>query len=77
MSDPRAELQQTNCLLKIASENILGHSRQAEVLSSQGRTVTETCRDIGIKESNYNYNYYAYVYVYVYVNVCNNVYDYY
>jgi putative transposase len=35
------------------AEQIIGHLRQAEVLSSQGRSVSEICRDIGITENTY------------------------
>ena len=34
-------------------EQIIRDLRQAEVLSSQGRSVSEICRDIGITENTY------------------------
>ena len=34
-------------------EQIIRHLRQAEVLSSQGRSVSEICRDIGVTENTY------------------------
>ena len=34
-------------------EQIIRHPRQAEVLSSQGRNVSEICREIGITENTY------------------------
>ncbi len=34
-------------------EQIIRHLRQAEVLSSQGRNVSEICREIGITENTY------------------------
>jgi len=34
-------------------EQIIRHLRQAEVLSSQGRSVSEICREIGVTENTY------------------------
>jgi putative transposase len=34
-------------------EQIIRHLRQAEVLSSQGRNVSEICREIGVTENTY------------------------
>lgn len=34
-------------------EQIIRHLRQAEVLSSQGRSVPEICREIGVTENTY------------------------
>jgi len=34
-------------------EQIIRHLRQAEVLSSQGMSVSEVCREIGISENTY------------------------
>jgi len=34
-------------------EQIIRHLRQAEVLSSQGRSVPEICREIGVKANTY------------------------
>ncbi len=34
-------------------EQIIRHLRQAEVLSSQGRSVSEICREIGVTENAY------------------------
>ncbi len=34
-------------------EQIIRHLRQAEVLSSQNRSVSEICREIGISENTY------------------------
>ena len=34
-------------------EQIINHLREAEVLLSQGRTVGEVCRQIGISEQSY------------------------
>jgi putative transposase len=38
---------------RYSPEQIIRHLRQAEVLSSQGRSVSELCRDIGITENTY------------------------
>ncbi len=38
---------------RTSPEQIIRHLRQAEVLSSQGRSVSERCRDIGITENTY------------------------
>ena len=38
---------------RYSPEQIIRHLRQAEVLSSQGRSVSEICRDIGITENTY------------------------
>ena len=38
---------------RYTSEQIIRHLRQAEVLSSQGRSVSEICREIGITENTY------------------------
>jgi len=34
-------------------EQIIRHLRQAEVLSSQGRSVSEICREIGVTQNTY------------------------
>jgi len=34
-------------------EQIIRHLRQAEVLASQGRNVSEICREIGVTENTY------------------------
>ena len=34
-------------------EQIINHLREADVLSAQGRTIAEICRDIGISEQSY------------------------
>ena len=34
-------------------EQIIRHLRQAEVLSSQGRSISEICREIGVSENTY------------------------
>jgi putative transposase len=34
-------------------EQIIRHLRQAEVLTSQGRSVSEICREIGVTENTY------------------------
>ena len=34
-------------------EQIIRHLRQAEVLTSQGRRVSEICREIGVTENTY------------------------
>jgi putative transposase len=36
---------------RTSPEQIIRHLRQPEVLSSQGRSVSEICRDIGITEN--------------------------
>lgn len=38
---------------RYTAEQIIRYLRQAEVLSSQGRSVSEICRDIGITENTY------------------------
>jgi len=38
---------------RYTAEQIIRHLRQAEVLSSQGRSVSEICREIGITENTY------------------------
>lgn len=38
---------------RYSPEQIIRDLRQAEVLSSQGRSVSEICRDIGITENTY------------------------
>ena len=38
---------------RYSSEQVIRQLRQAEVLSSQGRSVSEICRDIGITENTY------------------------
>lgn len=38
---------------RTSPEQIIRHLRQAEVLSSQGRSVSEICREIGITENTY------------------------
>lgn len=38
---------------RFTAEQIIRHLRQAEVLSSQGRNVSEICREIGITENTY------------------------
>ncbi len=38
---------------RYSPEQIIRDLRQAEVLSSQGRNVSEICRDIGITENTY------------------------
>jgi putative transposase len=38
---------------RYSPDQIIRHLRQAEVLSSQGRNVSEICRDIGITENTY------------------------
>jgi len=38
---------------RYTSEQIIRYLRQAEVLSSQGRSVSEICREIGITENTY------------------------
>jgi transposase-like protein len=38
---------------RYTSEQIIRHLRQAEVLSSQHRSVQEICRDIGVSENTY------------------------
>ena len=38
---------------RYSPEQIIRQLRQAEVLSSQGRGVSEICRDIGITENTY------------------------
>jgi len=34
-------------------EQIIRHLRQAEVLSSQGRSISEICRELGVTENTY------------------------
>ena len=38
---------------RTSPEEIIRHLRQAEVLSFQGRSVSEICREIGITENTY------------------------
>jgi len=38
---------------RYTAEQIIKHLRQAEVLSSQGRNVSEICREIGVTENTY------------------------
>ncbi len=38
---------------RYSPEQIIRDLRQAEVLSSQGRSVSEICRDIGVTENTY------------------------
>lgn len=38
---------------RYSPEQVIRQLRQAEVLSSQGRSVSEICRDIGITENTY------------------------
>jgi len=38
---------------RYSPEQIIRHLRQAEVLSSQGRSVSEICREIGVTENTY------------------------
>ena len=38
---------------RYTAEQIIRHLRQAEVLSSQGRNVSEICREIGVTENTY------------------------
>jgi len=38
---------------RYTAEQIIRHLRQAEVLSSQGRNVSEMCREIGVTENTY------------------------
>lgn len=38
---------------RFTAEQIIRHLRQAEVLSSQGRNVSEICREIGMTENAY------------------------
>jgi len=38
---------------RYTAEQIIRHLRQAEVLSSQGRSVPEICREIGVTENTY------------------------
>lgn len=38
---------------RYTSEQIIRYLRQAEVLSSQGRNVSEICREIGVTENTY------------------------
>ena len=38
---------------RYSPEQIIRQLRQAEVLSSQGRSISEICRDIGITENTY------------------------
>jgi transposase-like protein len=38
---------------RYTAEQIIRHLRQAEVLASQGRSVPEICREIGVTENTY------------------------
>jgi len=38
---------------RYTAEQIIRHLRQAEVLSSQGRNVSEMCREIGVTENTH------------------------
>ena len=38
---------------RFSIEQIIGHLREAEVLLSQGKTVGEICRRIGVSEQSY------------------------
>jgi transposase-like protein len=38
---------------RFSVEQIIGHLREAEVLLSQGKTVGEVCRRIGVSEQSY------------------------
>ena len=38
---------------RYTAEQIIRHLRQAEVLSSQGRNISEICREIGVTENTY------------------------
>ena len=38
---------------RYTAEQIIRHLRQAEVLSSQHRSVSEICREIGVSENTY------------------------
>jgi putative transposase len=38
---------------RYTSEQIIRYLRQAEVLSSQGRNMSEICREIGVTENTY------------------------
>ena len=38
---------------RYSAEQIIRHLRQAEVLSSQGRSVPEICREIGVTTNTY------------------------
>ncbi len=38
---------------RYTAEQIIRHLRQAEVLSSQGRSVSEICREIGVTVNTY------------------------
>ena len=38
---------------RYTSEQVIRYLRQAEVLSSQGRNVSEICREIGVTENTY------------------------
>jgi putative transposase len=38
---------------RYSPEQIIRHLRQAEVLSSQGRNVSELCREMGVTENTY------------------------
>ena len=38
---------------RYSPEQIIRHLRQAEVLSSQGRNVSEICREMGVTENTY------------------------
>ena len=39
--------------MKFTSEQIISKLREAEVLQSSGQSITEVCRQIGIKEQTY------------------------
>jgi transposase-like protein len=38
---------------RFSVEQIIGHLREAEVLLSQGKTVGEVCRRVGVSEQSY------------------------
>jgi transposase-like protein len=38
---------------RFSVEQIIGHFREAEVLLSQGKTVGEVCRRVGVSEQSY------------------------
>ena len=39
--------------MKFTAEQIIGKLRESEVLQSSGQSITEVCRQIGIKEQTY------------------------
>ena len=39
--------------MKFTAEQIISKLREAEVLQSSGQSITEVCRQIGIKEQTY------------------------